>query len=243
MRVMVLTDNQFIYNSFRKLVQQEQFNDTAFDFFFSEANKAFTIRYPDSDFQPINLKKSLDEILNRYQLVLSLHCKQLFPAKLVNQVRCVNVHPGFNPYNRGWFPQVFSIVNKLPVGVTIHEMDEQLDHGGIIVQHEIEILPWETSYDVYKKIQYAEVRVIGDSLRDILDNNYEAKAPSSEGNINLKKDFNALCEIDLDKSVTFREAIDYFRATSFAGHKNAYFYDDYGRKIFIEIKMEVENGE
>ena len=79
-------------------------------------------------------------------------------------------------------------------------------------------------------------------LRDILDNNYVAKAPIFEGNINLKKDFAALCEINLNKSVTFREAIDYFRAMSFAGYKNAYFYGDDGRKIFIEIKMEVENG-
>lgn len=242
MRVMILTDNEFLYYSFRELVQQERFSDTVFDFFFSEVNKAFTIKYSDSDFKPINLKKRLDEVIDRYQLFLSLHCKQLFPAKLVNQVRCVNVHPGFNPYNRGWFPQTFSIINKLPVGVTIHEMDEQLDHGAIIVQQEIEILPWETSFDVYKKIQDAEIELLTIHLRDILDNNYEAKASAFEGNINLKKDFDTLCKINLDKSVTFREAINYFRAMSFAGYKNAYFYDD-GRKIFIEIKIEVENGE
>ena len=46
------------------------------------------------------------------------------------------------------FQQVFSILNKLPVGVTIHEMDEQLDHGIIIVQKEINIFSWETSCDV-----------------------------------------------------------------------------------------------
>jgi methionyl-tRNA formyltransferase len=240
---MVLTDNEFIYYSFKKLVQQEQFSDTDFEFFFSEGNKGFTIKYTDSDFKPIDIKNRSDELLDRYQMFLSLHCKQLFPVKLVEQARCINVHPGFNPYNRGWFSQTFSIINKLPVGVTIHEMDEQVDHGSIIVQQEVEILPWNTSFDVYKKIQDLEIELLTIHLKDIIDNNYEAKVPPFEGNINFKNDFHALCKINLEKSVTFREAIDYLRAMTFAGHTNAYFYDNDGRKIFIEIKMEVENEE
>lgn len=240
MRVMVITDNELLYRSFRELIQQEQFNSTDFDFFFSEVNKAFTIKYSNNDFKPINIRKSLDKVLDCYQLIISLHCKQLFPANLVKLVRCVNVHPGFNPYNRGWFSQVFSIINKLPFGVTIHEMDEQLDHGAIIVQQEIEILPWETSLDVYKKMQKVEIKMLTLHLRDILDNNYKKKTPVFEGNINYKRDYDALCEINLDKSVTFREAIDYFRAMSFSDYKNAFFYDDDRRKIFVEIKMEIE---
>ncbi len=149
-------------------------------------------------------------IIQEYDLVFSLHCKQLFPSDIVNNVRCINVHPGLNPHNRGWFPQVFSIINKLPIGVTIHEMDEELDHGPIIVQKELVIKIWETSYDVYKRIQELEIELIKENLLRIINNNYKAFLPVSEGNINLKKDFNELCEIDLDKKVSYREAIDFF---------------------------------
>ena len=53
----------------------------------------------------LNVHKQVSNITKNYNLVMSIHCKQLFPTELVNNVRCVNVHPGLNPYNRGWFPQ------------------------------------------------------------------------------------------------------------------------------------------
>lgn len=240
MKVMVLTDNEFIYNNFKALVDNGEYSNEIFEYYFSESNRPLITKYINCDFKPINLKKQINEVLARYQLILSLHCKQLFPAELVSQIRCINVHPGFNPYNRGWFPQVFSIINKLPAGVTIHEMDEELDNGKIIVQKKVDIFQWETSYDVYKKIQDTEIQLLKVYLRNILDNNYEAKTPLAEGNINLKKDFSALCAINLHKSTTFREAIDYFRAMTFAGYKNAYFYDESGKKIFVEIKLEAD---
>jgi len=197
-------------------------------------NAEFSQKYVGSDFKSVNLKQMVDVILDKYQLVLSLHRKQLFPKKLVNGVRCINVHPGFNPFNRGWYPQVFSIINKLPAGVTIHEMDELLDHGPIIVQKMVELQSWETSYDVYSKIQNIEIELLSAHLRDILDNNYDTKKPVSEGNINLKKDFNVLCELDLEKTMRLKEAIDYLRAMTFVGYKNAYFYDEKGNKVYVK---------
>ena len=63
--------------------------------------------------------------------------------------------------------------------------------------------------------------------------------PFSEGNINLKKDFNALCAIDLEKTMTLKEAIDYLRAMTFTGYKNAFFYDERGNKVYVEINLEL----
>jgi methionyl-tRNA formyltransferase len=76
-----------------------------------------------------DLKKSnhIIEIIEKYQLVFSLHCKQIFPSELISNVKCINVHPGYNPLNRGWYPQVFSIIYDLPIGATIHEIDEVVD--------------------------------------------------------------------------------------------------------------------
>ena len=72
------------------------------------------------------------------------------------------------PHNRGWFPQVFSLINGKPCGVTIHEIDEKLDHGDIIVQKEVVAEPWDTSLDVYNKILNTEVELIE---KYMLDNN------------------------------------------------------------------------
>lgn len=240
MKILVITDNKVMYDFFSNLIKSNLYKDILFDFRYSKKNNVFSKLYTDSNFIAVDLKNDCDNIVKEYDLVFSLHCKQLFPSELVNNVRCINVHPGLNPFNRGWFPQVFSIINKLPIGVTIHEMDEELDHGPIIVQKELEIKAWETSYDVYKRIQELEIELLRENLLKIINNDYKAVHPDSEGNVNLKKDFNELCEIDLDKKVSYREAIDFFRSMSFKGYKNAYFYDEEGNKIFVEIKLEKE---
>lgn len=240
MKTMVLTDNEFLFTNFKRILEDGQYDDVKFNYFCSDNNCEFADRYKEHDLKPINVKRSIDEVVSQYQLVLSLHCKQLFPKRLVEQVRCINVHPGYNPFNRGWFPQVFSILNKLPVGVTIHEMDEQLDHGNIIARQEVDILPWETSYDVYQRIQCVEIEMLRKHLRSIIDGTYAPKEPDCEGNVNLKRDFDSLCKIDLEKQVSFGEVIDYFRAMTFKGYNNAYFYDEQGRKIFVELSLTLE---
>src|ERR1035441_6956770 len=79
-----------------------------------------------------DIKAEYQPLLKDFGLVISLHCRQIFPQALVSGIRCINFHPGFNPHNRGWFPHVFSMINGKPAGITIHEMDEQIDHGLII---------------------------------------------------------------------------------------------------------------
>lgn len=237
MNVLVITDNEYIYNNFIDILQKRDYTDIKFSFCCTPISGGESSPLEKRGIRPIQLKEHISEIISNYQLLLSLHCKQLFPSEIVRNVRCINIHPGFNPWNRGWYPQVFSILNKFPAGVTIHEIDEMLDHGPIIAQEKIEIFPWETSYDVYTKIQIKEVECLSRHLDDILSGSYSLTTPIFEGNINYKADFEKLCEIDLDKIQSIRETIDYFRALTFQGYKNAYFYDSSGEKIYLEIKL------
>lgn len=199
---------------------------------------------PSSSFQnvsKVNVKEKLLEIIKSYNLVISIHCKQIFPPELVCGIRCINVHPGFNPYNRGWFPQVFSIINGLPSGVTIHEMDEQLDHGPIICQKEYKIKPWDTSGSAYNKIMEIERDLMLEHFESIRDRTYETIISYNQGNINYKRDFEQLKEIDLNRKSTFRDFINILRALTHNDFRNAYFKDSAGRKIFIKILLEPED--
>lgn len=237
-RICVITDNEFIYQEMKKIISSDKYKEYQFDFFFSITNKTFSTRYAsDEDFNAISLKEKNEHFYKKYELFISLHCKQLFPPTLVNTCRCINVHPGYNPFNRGWYPQVFSILNKQDAGVTVHEMDAQLDHGPVIYQEKVEIEESDTSYDVYKKIQSLEIKILEQNLKNILEGNYVAVPMSSEGNINLKKDFDKLCELDLNEKATYGEVIDRLRALTFEGYDNAYFFDGQGQKIYISVRM------
>lgn len=249
MKVCVITDNQFIYEQFRMLLKDAGYEKETFDFFSSPGNPLRQTQEAEKEteedgcrVQPgqVYLKRETENFFGRYDLFLSLHCKQLFPLELVRNHRCINVHPGFNPYNRGWYPQVFGILNQYPVGVTIHEIDEQLDHGPIILQRQVPVYDWDTSLDVYTRIQQLEVELLREYLPVLLSGDYQTVRPDSEGNVNLEKDFKKLCRIDPEQTVSWKEAIDFLRAMTFQGYRNAYFYDKEGNKVFVEIRLEKE---
>ena len=231
--VLVVTDNQELWERVKKLA--EGIPGVTFDITCSTVKGSPSI----AGMPSITLRDAWADVCQRYELVISLHCKQLFPAELVNAVRCVNVHPGLNPYNRGWFPQVFSIINGLPLGATIHEIDEELDHGNIIVQEEVDVFSWDTSFSAYNRVLDKEMELLEAFLPRIIHGDYESQPMSEEGNVNLKRDFAALCEIDLKQTVTWGEAINTLRALTHPPYKNAYFIDHEGRKVNVGIDLDV----
>lgn len=243
-KILVITDNDYLFDSFKIIIDKLKLADKyKFTFRFSPQNKLFLTKYiNNNEFEPINLKdkSSIDFIINEFNLVLSLHCKQIFPIKMVNAIRCVNIHPGLNPFNRGWFPQVFSILNGLPAGVTIHEIDDKLDNGPVIYQQEIKIESNDTSESVYNRILDIEINMLEKYIVNILEQDYVISYPSAEGNLNYLMDFKKLCEIDLKKQTTFEEAINLLRALTHGKHKNAYFVNNIGQKVFVSINLEVE---
>jgi len=235
-RMFVVTDNKFIYEEFKKIASSR---DIKVDYFCSpKSNKTFQYEIKNSLITPIVLKEDDSTLINNYELGISCHSKQLFPALLVNSLLCINIHPGLNPFNRGWFPQVFSIINGLPIGATIHIMDEEIDHGDIIVQEEVEINLEDTSSDVYNKVIKKEIELLKQYIDKILDNSFQKSSPSSEGNYNSIQDYKNLCQIDLNKKTTMKEAIDFLRAMTHPPYKNSYFIDEDGDKIYISIELE-----
>ena len=238
--ILVVSDNVELVNAFHLLISE--FKEVKSTYFYSHTNSTFLKnKNLMVSANAINMKEQWQIIALKYDLIFSLHCKQLFPSELVKKVKCINVHPGFNPYNRGWFPQVFSILNGMKAGATIHEIDEHLDHGNIIARKEIEITAYDTSLSAYQKIQQAEVELLRENLENILISNYKSFAPEEEGNVNLKKDFSALCEIDLTRQVTMNQAIDYLRAMTHGDYKNAWFIDKKtSSKVFVGINLQKE---
>lgn len=201
------------------------------------------MRIASEDFKPLDIKTEWKSVAQEIDLVFSLHCKQLFPPEFVKRVKCINIHPGLNPHNRGWFPQVFSILNKEPVGATIHEIDELIDHGPIIDQEPVELFSWDTSLTAYNRVLEAELRLLRKNLKKILSGDYSVRMPHIEGNVNSKKDFERLCKLDLKEKGTFADFLDRLRALSHGDYQNAYFIDSNGRKVFVKLVLQPDNAE
>lgn len=241
-RTLVLSDNVWLSTQIQQLlVNLPEYG--SFEFAFSPQNKTAAELFNQTGIkaQALAVNDNIEYLIARFDVIISAHCKQLFPAKLVKSVRCINIHPGLNPHNRGWYPQVFSILNKLPLGATIHEIDEELDHGPIICQKEVPVYAWDTSLSAYERVQDAEMELLREWLPRIIAGDYQTYRPQTEGNLNLKKDFNALCELDLNRTQKIGDTLNLLRALTHGEYKNAYFVDENtGKKIFVALSFTEE---
>tara|TARA_B110001450_G_C17553641_1_gene453715 strand:- start:36 stop:782 length:747 start_codon:yes stop_codon:yes gene_type:complete len=239
--VLVVTDNGVQYQRFLDLLRN-QFPDVEKSFHFKRSGSVETLTtgmYANgiNDLQPCNVKRDWPSLAQEYDLIISLHCKQIFPSELVNRVKCINIHPGFNPLNRGWYPQVFALYHNHHVGATIHEMDELVDNGAIIDQAYVQVEEYDTSKDVYERILCLEISLLRENLMKILGNVYQTFQPAGEANYYSMKDFNRICHIDMDEKISARDFINRLRALSHGDCANAYYTNDSGEKIFITVNL------
>ena len=239
-KVLVIGDRQELLEEAYNILSDKRFHNLVdFNYASSPQTRMHSEVLP--ELETLDLSKRTDDLIKRFDLIISLHCRQIFTPELVSSVKCINVHPGLNPYNRGWYPHIFSIINKLPVGVTIHEMDEKVDHGPIIFQEEIAVASYDTSETLYERLQALEKKLFRENIEIILRNDYESTFIDIQDRPNTKKDFDELKKIDISKSFKGIELVDRLRALTHGDYKNAYFIDEDGRKVFIKIRLEVED--
>jgi methionyl-tRNA formyltransferase len=234
--VLVLTDNIIIFEKFKKICLMKNKGDIEFSYHCSPSSIEMFEGY--SDVSSLDVKAEYKKLIGRFDLIISCHCKKIFPAGLVNNVRCINIHPGLNPYNRGWYPQVFAINNGLPHGATIHVMDEYIDHGEIIAQEQVSIESYDTSLSAYEKVLNTEIALFDEYYDRIIDGTYTSLKMVSEGNYNSISDFKKLCHLDLNKIGSLKEHINLLRSLTHGKYKNAYFYDDSGEKVYIAVEFD-----
>lgn len=245
--VLIISDNPYLSKKFFEIIDRKKLTDSNFSLSISPFSNHNDFETSDgSAVQIFDLRDqpTIAFIKQQFDLVFSIHCKQIFPIDLINHVKCINIHPGFNPINRGWYPQVFSILNKLPVGATIHEIDEKLDHGGIIARAYVTKNAYDTSESLYNKIIAKEIELLEQYIEEIISGDYSLTEPEEEGNLYLKKDFNNLLELDLNQQTTVGDLIDRLRALTHGKYNNAFFIDPAtGDKVFVGISLKPQQNE
>jgi len=109
--------------------------------------------------------KSLDVdyvILAGWMRILSSKFIQAFPDKIIN------IHPSLLPKYKGLDPIKRALDNGDEVtGCTVHMVTEELDSGRILMQEEVDILPYDTIESVTKAVHQAEHRIFPKVLRNL----------------------------------------------------------------------------
>lgn len=53
--------------------------------------------------------------------------------------KIINLHISLLPWNKGSYPNLWSIIENTPKGVTIHYVSEGIDEGDILLQKEVDL--------------------------------------------------------------------------------------------------------
>jgi phosphoribosylglycinamide formyltransferase-1 len=107
-------------------------------------------------------------------VVMSGYLRKLGPATLENfRGRILNIHPALLPkfggqgmYGRNVHEAVLAAGESVS-GITVHLVDEEYDHGKIIAQHQVPVLPGDTIDTLQQRITTAEPPFFVDVLKSI----------------------------------------------------------------------------
>lgn len=129
---------------------------------FLNANRAYSLAQLCSQFgihvmhrSDINSKEFLNNLEKmKLDLIISVAAPIIFKKKLIQLPRygCINIHNAKLPKYRGMMPNFWQMYhNEKKVGITIHEINPNIDDGRIILQKEEEIQPNETLDSLIKR--------------------------------------------------------------------------------------------
>lgn len=238
--ILFLTDNKFIFHEIFNYMKELELEHEKYDFACSPQSSLVDYN---TFIKEVDVKAQIDQLLKKYDFIISAHCKQFFPRKLVQTITCINIHPGYNPLNRGWFPQVFALNYNIDVGATIHVMDEKLDHGPVLAREKVKKYTWDTSETLYKRILKKEIKLFKQVFPEIISERIHARKVShEEENFFSKRDFNDLCHLNMKEEGRFEDFYNKLRALTHGEYKNAYFIDqDTGKKVYVSLNIECKN--
>ena len=139
----------------------------------------------------INIKK-----LNKYNFIISFGYRKIIGKNIINNLKrpIINLHISYLPYNRGVYPNLNSFINKTPKGVTIHEIDNDIDTGKIIYQKKLNLKIKKTT--TFEDVYY----ILRDEIEKLFIKNYL-------NIINFK--YKAFKQKKIKSKKTFKHAIDW----------------------------------
>ncbi|MFA9518180.1 formyltransferase family protein [Halopenitus sp. H-Gu1] len=157
-------------------------------------------------------------------LVVSCGFRHIVPEQILDipEMGCLNLHPAYLPYNRGANPNVWSIVEDTPAGVTLHYMDPTLDTGDIVARREVEKHFSDTGKDLHQRLEDAQFELFKQTWPSVAAGNVSTiEQEDGDGTYHRTSDFEELCELDADETVRTRELLDRLRALTFPPYDNA----------------------
>ena len=182
-------------------------NDNALELYKWLNEKCNAILYKD--------KISLSYVMDmKPDMIISFNYQYIIGQQVISYMKgkIFNLHISYLPWNRGADPNLWSIIDDTPKGVTIHQIDETLDTGNIIFQEYVELQEdAETLKSSYDKLINAITKLFQKHWNELVTGCYELKRQGGEGSYHKAQDLKNILDkenLDLDMKITdFRKNV------------------------------------
>ncbi|MCA1393350.1 hypothetical protein I6F20_30390 [Bradyrhizobium sp. IC3123] len=150
----------------------------------------------------------------------------------------VNTHPSLLPYGRGKHYNFWSIVDRVPFGVTLHMVDEGVDTGDIVAQAELPY-DWEdTGESLYQRAREAMLKLFQEAYPRLRSLDFETRPQHpGAGTFHRASELEPASAIDIERTYLARDLLNLLRARTFSGYPACSFSD--GDDVY-EVRVEIK---
>lgn len=161
----------------------------------------------------------------------------IIPELVLSSLPILNIHPAVLPLNRGCHHSFWGIIDKTPLGATLHWMTKELDQGPIISQITFCDDGFVSAGDIQEKSNQLCIELLAEYIDSILEGKSISKAQSL-GTYHSKKEIIAASTLSCNNKISVDYLFDLCRAVN--NKKNGFIIEKDGRKFLIKIEKIVE---
>ena len=153
-------------------------------------------------------------------VAVCIHYPRIFPPDLIDRYQVMyNLHPGYLPWGRGFYPVFWALWEQTPAGATLHEIEPALDKGPIVMQIRVPQYPHDTGGSLHERVRRAEREIFQHMWPKIAagDQPPTRPTPPVKGTYHSKAEFVALREHAKLESLSGGDLLRLVRALTFPG--------------------------
>ena len=110
-------------------------------------------------------------------LILSYGYRHIIKGKILYEYedKIINLHISYLPWNRGVYPNIWSVIDNTPKGITIHMIDKGIDTGDILYQKKVNIGSTDTVSESYFRLRQEIEDLFIENWEEIKENKFIRK--------------------------------------------------------------------
>lgn len=152
------------------------------------------------------------------RVALSVHYQRILGQELLDSYESAyNLHPGYLPWGRGYYPMFWALWNGEPAGATLHEMVAGIDEGPLVDRIRVPCDGATTPDDLFDAVRSAEKRLFHDFWPMIASGQtLETQPQEGQGSYHSRRDFADVLDSTEVSEMTGAELIDLVRCLTFS---------------------------